>query len=65
MTTEKLVISVAMQIAQPVNEVFDAIVNPEKMSNYFISESTGIMEEGKELTWKFPEFDEKFPIKVV
>ena len=22
------------------------------------------MEEGKELMWKFPEFDEKFPIKV-
>lgn len=64
MTPEKLVISVAMQIAQPVNEVFDAIINPEKMSNYFISESTGIMEEGKELTWKFPEFDERFPIKV-
>lgn len=64
MTAEKLQIKVAMQIQKPMNEVFEAIVNPEKMSNYFISESTGTMEEGKILTWKFPEFDLKFPVRV-
>ena len=64
MKSEKLEINVAMQIGKPQNEVFEAIVNPEKMSNYFISESSGIMEEGKTLRWKFPEFDEEFPIEV-
>lgn len=64
MKPEKLEINVSMQIQKPISEVFEAIVNPEKMSNYFISESTGIMEEDKELMWKFPEFDDKFPIKV-
>jgi uncharacterized protein YndB with AHSA1/START domain len=64
MKPEKLEIKCAMQIQKPVNEVFEAIVNPEKMANYFISESTGIMEEGKNLIWKFPEFDQEFPIKV-
>ena len=64
MKPEKLEINVSMQIQKPINEVFEAIVNPEKMSNYFIAEGSGIMEEGKELMWKFPEFDEKFPIKV-
>ena len=64
MKPEKLEINVSMQIQKPISEVFEAIVNPEKMSNYFISESTGLMEENKELTWKFPEFDERFPIKV-
>jgi uncharacterized protein YndB with AHSA1/START domain len=39
-------------------------VNPDKMSNYFISSSTGRMEEGKELVWQFPEFDIKVPVKV-
>ena len=34
------------------------------MSNYFIGSSTGRMEEGKALTWQFPEFDAKFPIRV-
>lgn len=45
-----------IQIQKPIAEVFEAIVNPEIMSRYFISGSTGRMEEGKELNWKFPEF---------
>ena len=64
MKAEKLEIHVAMQMQKPMHEVFEAIVNPSKMSNYFISESTGIMEEGKNLIWKFPEFEQEFPIRV-
>lgn len=61
---EKLEIHCAMQIQKPINEVFEAIIFPEKMSNYFISQSTGIMETGKNLIWKFPEFDFECPVKV-
>ena len=61
---EKLEINCAMQIQKPIHEVFDAIILPEKMTNYFISQSTGIMEEGKNLIWKFPEFDFECPVKV-
>ena len=64
MTTDSLEIKAAMQIQKPISEVFEAIVNPEKMTNYFISESTGRMEEGKNLVWKFPEFDFECPIRV-
>ena len=53
-----------MQIQKPIHEVFESIIIPEKMSNYFISESSGIMEEGKNLIWKFPEFDFECPVKV-
>ena len=65
MKTDVLEINVAMQISKPINEVYEAIVNPEKMCNYFISQSNGRMEEGKDLIWKFPEFDMEVPIKVV
>ena len=65
MKPEVLEINVAMQISKPINEVFEAIVNPEKMCNYFISQSTGRMEEGKDLIWKFPEFDMEVPVTVV
>ena len=64
MTTEKLEIEVAMQIQKPVHLVFDAIINPDTMSYYFISKSTGMMEEGAELNWNFPEFDLDCPIRV-
>ena len=61
---EKLEIKCAMQIQKPIHEVFEAIIIPEKMSNYFISQSSGIIEEGKNLIWKFPEFDFECPVKV-
>lgn len=54
-----------IQIQKPVEEVFEGIINPEKMTQYFISESSGKMETGKELIWKFPEFDATFPITKV
>ena len=61
---KKLEIKAAIQILKPTYEVFEAIVDPKKMCNYFISESTGRMEAGKEIIWRFPEFDLSFPIKV-
>ncbi len=64
MNPKTLSIKAALQILKPVNEVFEAIIDPEKMANYFISESNGKMEEGKKLTWRFPEFDEDVPIRV-
>lgn len=64
MTTEKLEINVAMQIQRPVHQVYEAIVNPNIMSNYFISKSSGLMEEGNELIWNFPEFDLDCPVRV-
>lgn len=62
---EKLQISTNIQVGKAPKEVFEAIVDPGKMSNYFISESTGRMEEGKVLEWKFPEFEEWAEIEVV
>lgn len=59
-----LEIKTALQIQKPANDVFEAIVDPKKMRNYFISQSTDRMEAGKEIFWKFPEFDEQFPIRV-
>lgn len=65
MIPENLEIKTALQIQKPVHNVFDAIVDPAKMKNYFISESSGRMEEGKTVIWKFPEFEIKFPVQVI
>lgn len=62
---EELKIKTGIQISAPPKEVFEAIVNPEKMSNYFIAEGSGRMENGQNITWKFPEFEEIFDIKVL
>ena len=59
-----LVIETKIQISAPPGAVFEAIVDPAKMSNYFISQGSGRMEEGRLLHWRFPEFDMEFPIRV-
>ena len=64
MKDQYLEIKTAIQILKPVNEVFEAIVDPVKMSNYFISKSSGRMETGKQIMWQFPEFDVEFPIRI-
>lgn len=64
MQPETLEIKAAIQIIKPVSEVFEAIVDPAKMSNYFISSGSERMEEGKQITWQFPEFETKVPIRV-
>ena len=64
MGNDKLEIKAALMIGKPVHEVFEAIVDPGKMSHYFISKSTGRMEEGKTLTWQFPEMVMEFPVTI-
>ena len=64
MENQSLEIKAALQILKPVHDVFEAIVDPGKMSNYFVSKSSGRMETGKKIIWKFPEFEMEFPIQV-
>jgi uncharacterized protein YndB with AHSA1/START domain len=64
MKTGQLEINTSLQISKPQAEVFEAIVDPEKMSCYFLAKGSGRLEPGKELIWKFPEFDMEFPVRV-
>lgn len=64
MPKPELEIKTALQVLKPVHDVFEAIIDPSKMSNYFISKGSGRLEDGKEIYWSFPEFDFEFPIRV-
>ena len=59
-----LEIKTALQIQKPAAEVFEAIADPAKMTNYFISKSTGRIEGGKNLVWNFPEFNMDVLVRV-
>jgi uncharacterized protein YndB with AHSA1/START domain len=61
---QTLEVKAALQIAKPASVIFEAVVNPEHMKNYFISKSSGRMEEGKTLVWQFPEFEFEAPVRV-
>jgi uncharacterized protein YndB with AHSA1/START domain len=51
-------------ILKPVTEVFEAIINPDIMCNYFLSSGSGQLEEGKTITWKWEDVGAELPISV-
>ena len=61
----KLKAEVETIISQHCNEVFEAIVDPEKMSNYFISGGIGRIEEGNQVIWKWYDVGAELLIKVI
>lgn len=60
----KLEFKVNMRIRKPLAEVFDAVVEPKKLSGYFTSSSTGPLREGGQVIWRFAEFPIDVPVTV-
>ena len=58
----KLTAKASIGIQKPVSEIFEAIIDPEKMKHYFISKGSARMEVGKEIFWEFPEFEGSYPL---
>ncbi|MFA7596887.1 MAG: SRPBCC domain-containing protein [Novosphingobium sp.] len=54
------------RIARPVENVFEAVVNPDRLSQYFTTGgATGRLEKGATVTWDFADFPGAFPVEVV
>ncbi|RYY51108.1 MAG: ATPase [Chitinophagaceae bacterium] len=64
MQPDQLVVKTQIQISKLPELVYEAIVDPRHMSNYFIAESSGRMVAGASLEWRFPEFDLRIPVRV-
>ncbi|WP_346237917.1 SRPBCC domain-containing protein [Niabella insulamsoli] len=62
---QQVVAKASIGIQKLVGEVFEAIVNPEMMKQYFIAEGSGRMEQGQSLHWSFPEFEGSYPVSVL
>lgn len=54
-----------MRINRSANEVFEALVDPEKIGNYWFSSGSSRLEEGKKITWIYQEYNAELTIKVV
>jgi uncharacterized protein YndB with AHSA1/START domain len=51
-------------IPRPRHEVFEAIVDPAKMSCYFTSAGSGRLESGKTITWTFADVGAELAVQV-
>tara|TARA_R110000765_G_scaffold258059_1_gene358373 strand:- start:157 stop:660 length:504 start_codon:yes stop_codon:yes gene_type:complete len=57
---------VSGRISRPVSDVFEAVVNPDKLSGYFATGGAkGRLETGATVTWNFHDFPGAFPVHVV
>lgn len=60
----KLTATASLQIQKPVEEVFEAVVDPDQISKYFIAKSSGRMESNTIVYWEFGDFPGEFPVEV-
>jgi uncharacterized protein YndB with AHSA1/START domain len=60
----ELKFQVQLKIRKPVAEVFDGVVNPKKLSGYFVQRASGPLVAGATVRWKFPEFPDEFDVVV-
>jgi uncharacterized protein YndB with AHSA1/START domain len=61
----ELKFEVHTKIKKPVNEVFDAVYNPKKLSGYFTTGGASApLDEGTEVKWEFKDYPGAFPVQV-
>ncbi len=53
-----------MKILKPVNEVFEALVDPNKIGDFWFSSSSERWEQGKTITLRYNEYDANVDIKI-
>jgi uncharacterized protein YndB with AHSA1/START domain len=62
----ELEFSVSARIGRPVEEVFEAVVDPAQLSRYFTTGGAiGRLEAGTTVSWDFHDFPGAFPVEVV
>ena len=62
----ELAFKVHIKIQKPVDEVFDAVYNPEKISKYFTTNGASApLDGGTTVMWDFADFPGAFPVKVL
>ncbi|MDR6462345.1 SRPBCC family protein [Chryseobacterium sediminis] len=54
-----------MLIRKPVEDVFEAFINPEITTNFWFTKSTGKLEEGKTITWEWEMYGVKNVVNVL
>ena len=53
------------KIQKPIGEVFDAVYNPKKLTQYFTTESaSGPLDEGAKVIWRFADYPGDAPVSV-
>ena len=58
-------VNTKLKIAKPVNEVFEALVDPTQMANFWFSSGSGRLEQGKTITLRYEEYNAEVELTVL
>lgn len=58
-------VNTKLKIAKPANEVFEAIIDTEKMANYWFSSDSARLEQDKTITLRYEEYDAQVELTVL
>lgn len=58
-------VNVQDRILKPAHQVFAAVVDPEKISQYFVSRASGPMKAGTSVEWEFADVGAKGVVEVL
>jgi uncharacterized protein YndB with AHSA1/START domain len=61
----KIFVEAQMLIRKPIQEVFKAFIDPEIITNFWFTRSTGKLEEGKTIIWEWEMYDARSEVKVL
>jgi uncharacterized protein YndB with AHSA1/START domain len=60
----ELKFEVQLKIQKPVADVFEAVVDPKRLTGYFTKTASGRLAEGATVMWSFAEAPGEYPVKV-
>ncbi|MGE6395221.1 SRPBCC family protein [Chryseobacterium scophthalmum] len=61
----KIFVQAQMLIRKPIQEVFEAFIDPEITTNFWFTKSTGKLEEGETIIWEWEMYNAKSEVKVL
>ncbi len=62
---DSIYVQAQMLIRKPIEDVFEAFINPEITTNFWFTKSTGKLEEGKTVTWEWEMYGAKANVNVL
>lgn len=63
--SSNIYVEAQMLIRKPIEEVFNAFINPKVTTNFWFTKSTGKLEEGKTATWEWEMYGVKTTVNVL
>lgn len=64
MMSSNVYVEAQMLIRRPIEDVFEAFINPEVTTHFWFTKSTGKLEEGKTVTWEWEMYGVKNVVNV-